>query len=138
MEINTDGYQGRVVKSALVESNDPKKPKLTITLEVVVMPIFMVTPQNNLVINTTVGKPVAVTVELTNQLSDPVEITEAGNPFGDQAEVILKTIEAGRKYTVTLNAKAEAKFRWSGRVHLTLKGAPAPVYSMPAYLGITE
>ena len=138
MEIHTDNYHGRVTKSALVETNDPNKTRLTIYLEATVTAIFSASPEANLIINTKVGQPASVKVQLVNQLPDPVEITGANNPFGDKAEIKLETIEAGRKYAVTMSTKALEKFRWTGRVNLNLKGAPAPVYSMPAYLAITE
>ena len=121
-----------------METNDPQKPKLTIYMSLVISTVFTVAPQENLVVNTKVGTPAQVTVELTNQFSEPVDITGINNPFGDHANVIIETIEAGQKYSVTLTTKAIDKFRWSGRVNLNLKGAPVPVFSLPAFLEIKE
>lgn len=124
LETKTDTYQGRIKKTARVESNDPDRPTLTIALKAEVMPIFKVKPFNQVVISTPVGKPVSQKMTLTFSLEEPVELTGLSHQLGDLIQTELTTIEAGRVYEITVSADARQERRAKGSIRLDLRNAP--------------
>ncbi|MBW2617412.1 MAG: hypothetical protein JRC92_00870 [Deltaproteobacteria bacterium] len=124
LETKTDTYQGQIKKTARVESNDPDRPALTITLKALVMPIFKVEPFKQIVLSTPVGKPVSQKVTLTFSLEEPVEITGLSHQVGDLIQTELTTIEAGRVYEITVSTDARQEKRAKGSIRLEFRNAP--------------
>ncbi len=121
-----------------METDDPARSRERIRLEVVVTPIFSISGDGRLKIMTTVGRPSSLTVDLTSNLTEPVEVTDFSHSFGEKADVKLDTLEPGRRYKVTLTANALERVKWAGRVSLHLKNAPVPTFTMRAFVQVRD
>lgn len=122
-------------KTATVDSNDPKNPRINLVLNVDVIKIFKGKPFDRLFISTPVGKPVVQTITLTNVLNDPIEITGLDMKVPD-LDVSYQEIEKGKVYQITLKTKAEATVRRYALAKLALKGAPVEAVDLPVYLNV--
>lgn len=122
--MDTKTYQGRIKKTARVETNDPDRPVLKIALSAEVEPLFKAEPFDQIVLSTPVGKPVSQKVRLTFSLEEPVEITGLSHDLGDLIQAELTTIEAGRVYEITVSADARQEKRAKGSLSLNLRNAP--------------
>jgi len=139
LTVNTRGYQGRVEKSAAVVSNDPGRTRISITLSVLVTPLFARPPGEDLMIHTVLNKPKELTVNLTSNYSKPIEVVGVKHTFGPQAEASFKPVEPGLKYQVTLKATAAQVFKAGGRVILELApGSPVEAFLLPAYIDVKQ
>lgn len=124
-------------KTATVDSNDPKNPRINLVLNVDVIKIFKGKPFDRLFISTPVGKPVVQTITLTNVLNDSIEITGLDVNVSD-LDISYREIEKGKVYEVTLKTKAEATVRRYAAAKLVLKGGPVEAVDLPVYLNVWE
>jgi hypothetical protein len=138
LEFNSVGYAGLTAKSALVQTNDPAHAREVISLSAEIVPVFSLNSNMSLILKTSVGQPVSAEAVLSSNASGPVRIKGMGHTFGDKATVKLETIEPGKKYKVILTANADKPAQESGRVFLDIEGAPAPKFSLGAYLEVKK
>ena len=136
--MHTNGYSGPIAKSALVKTNDPERSKTIIDLKLKVIPIFSRPQEQDLVVRTTLGRPVSVSTVITRNVPGNVRIIRIDHSFGTNAEAKVETIDPGKKYRVTLSATARQRVKWGGRVVLDLEGAPVPVFSIPAFVEVGD
>lgn len=137
LEVKTVGYRDRVRKSAMVVTNDPDRAQFSIGLEATVIPVFSVGPQNRFHVITPLGQPAGQTVNLTSNISDPVEIGKVIHNLGNAAEFKIEPIQPGRVYSLTMTATAREAGKRGGFVHLELKGAPVASLDLSALVEIT-
>lgn len=125
IKFNTSGYKGRIRKSVLVETNDPKKARFDLIMRVDVSPIFQIKPWARVALSTSLGKPAKQILTLTNRLEKPVELT--GLDLGilkGFIEAELITVEKGRAYELVVKTKAEVPLTKNGYLKLTMSGVP--------------
>jgi hypothetical protein len=117
LTLNTAGYQGKVQKSAVVYSNDPDQPQLTL----------LVTGQ---VVSSVVVDPPAVLLEglssediqqtVTIRATDPQALTLGPGKATDADKIAyeLKTIEDGRAYQLVIRNISKQPDRYAGFITL--------------------
>ena len=77
-------------------------------------------------------------VELTSNLTEPIELAGLGHSFGNDAVVMIEPVEAGRKYRLTLKALATKDMFAGGRITLDLKGAPVENFILTGFIEVRD
>ena len=125
LKFNTAGYKGRVRKSAVVQTNDPAKSRFDVVLRVDVKPIFLIKPWARVALSTSVGKPTKQVLTLTNQLEQPVELTDLDiGKLQGFISAQLVTVEKGRAYELVVQTDAAVPLTRHGYVKMNMSGVP--------------
>jgi hypothetical protein len=118
LKVETKGLQGKMSKTALVTSNDPKKPTVTIVMKGKVwVPIHLRPTYARL--TGIVGDTIKTVVYLRGEKEDPLVIKIASVSIPDKVAVELNELEKGRKYHLKIRNKVEKAMSYRGQVTLT-------------------
>jgi hypothetical protein len=118
LEIRTKGFQGEVHKSARVSSNDPKNPKVNISLTGKVWTPIIVKPRY-VRLRGTEDDEVRGVVRLQGDKKEPLIAKVASVSLPDKVEVKLREMEKGRAYELEVKNKVKGETRYTGDVKLT-------------------
>jgi hypothetical protein len=125
LEVKTAKYQGKIVKTAKVFSNDPGQPTATIGLTgnvwvpVTIAPAFAQ-------LNGVVGDAVENVVHLEGQKKEPLVVKLVSVSIPDKVGVELKELEKGRRYELKVMNKVEGEATYTGEVKLTSSYSERP------------
>jgi hypothetical protein len=118
LEVKTAKYQGKILKSAKVFSNDPKQPRVTIGLTGNVWAPVRINPQYAW-LNGIVGDTVENVVRLRGQKKASLIVRLASVSIPDKVDVELKEVEKGRGYELKIRNKVQGEAKYAGEVKLT-------------------
>jgi hypothetical protein len=107
---NTKKNKEQVSQTITLETNDPERPRVTIQVRGVVKRMYEVKPDDRITfIRVERDSVVTESVELHNNMDDPVEL--ALQPFDEPQpfEVELEALEAGRSYKLSARTKPPLK-----------------------------
>lgn len=122
----------------MVQTNDPRQEKTVISLTITVDPVFSTSGEEELRIETRLGASADASTVIAARLPHPVKIRSVGHSFGNHAGVRLESIEPGNRWRVILTANAKAKMSLRGRVIIELRDASPAVFTLPAFIQVTE
>ncbi len=124
------GQKSKTVKSVYVESDDPAKPRLALTLKADVRQTITTDPAMIHFKRLDRTQPTTLNVTLTNHLDQPMSLS---NPASTSPQVSVKIteIEKGKTARVALTAKPPfSGDTLHGRVSLKTGLKPLPTYTM--------
>jgi len=118
MEVPTKRYQGKLHKTASVFSNDPKNPRVTISLKGSIWAPITVTPRY-VRLNGIEDEGIEQIVSLQGKKKEPLIAKLASVSIPDKVDVELEETEKGRTYQLRVKNKVKGEARYEGNVRLT-------------------
>ncbi len=118
IEVKTDQYRDKILRSAKVFSNDPEQPRVTIALTGNVWAPVRIVPQR-VQLNGIVGDTVEHVVRLQGQKKEPLVVKLSSVSIPDKVQVDLKEVEKGRRYELYVKNAVQGETRYTGKVKLT-------------------
>jgi len=118
LKVNTNGYQGKIIKSARVYTNDPVKRMTVLSLSAVIkVPIYL-SSRYVYFYGVEGDRPQRRVVDIIAKENQPLELTPEQYTLGDKITYDLKELEKGKKFRVTFTNKAMAAGAYYGYLRL--------------------
>lgn len=116
LSIHLAGYRGKVSKSAVVYSNDPQNPRVSISVTAKVVPFVDIRPSDTVVFRgpAAVLKPHEVEVESSKT---PMRILRVESDLEKEVGVKVETLVEGTRYRVVITNRVE-QGEYSGTIRL--------------------
>jgi hypothetical protein len=122
LEVDTTYAADRVREYVYVWTNDPSQPKVRLTMETDVIPVFNVKPKGWFSFKTSRGNPASQILFLIPQ-EDGVAIEHYFHNLGNEANVFLSGPDEKKQYTLTLDTQATRPGQFIGWIRLTLRNS---------------
>jgi hypothetical protein len=106
LQVNTNGMQGRLTKSALVTTNDPRQSSTKLYLSINVRAYILVEPGPKIMLRGIVGDNIRTVVHIRSSEEQPFEITEIETNLGSVIDYKLSRKDDSNEYTLELVSKA--------------------------------
>jgi hypothetical protein len=116
LKVDLGGYQGKVVKSASVVSNDPLNSRTTLTLQGTVKNLIEVRPANSVVFRGMADQQTEKPIDIIGA-SQSFHITKAESNLEDKVAYRLETVEEGKQYRLKISNRLK-QGSYSGFVKL--------------------
>jgi hypothetical protein len=138
LTVKTADLHGLVQKTATVQSNDPAKPMMTLTLKATIKQLIDIQPSPFINIRVSKGEPVQGTVTLVNNGNSPLKILDvkSANP---EFTTKVKALEQGKRYELQakLNSKTPtAPARFNTTLTVTTNNEKQPELHIPVMAAI--
>ena len=118
MKLSTEGYQGRLRKSATVYSNDPQNPQIQLIIQAQIKTPISFQPMG-VMLSGFVGDDIRQIVTITGHKDQPLTLAFSKLSLPEKVAYELKTLEEGKVYRVVLRNISAREDRYSG--YLILK-----------------
>jgi len=99
IKVHTDGYEGPVHKSALVNSNDPENGAIHIGIKAFVKVAVLINPRY-VSLNGKDGESITGIVEIKAGLDKPLKLTPAAFNLEGKLTYRIEEVEKGRKFKI--------------------------------------
>lgn len=120
MQVNLRGYRGNVKKVAAVRCNDPKTPRISLTLQANVRTLIDVRPKDIVTFRGVANQIGERTVELVG-ISQSFHIVKIDTNLEGKIAFQLETVEDGKHYRLRLtNLLKQGNFGGFLRLHTDL------------------
>jgi hypothetical protein len=106
LKVDLKGYQGKVVKSASVTSNDSRNPRLTLTVNLTVKALIEVRPTNSVFFRGLADQQTERAIDLVAS-SQPFHITRTESNLGDKIAHQVETVEEGKLYRLKISNRLQ-------------------------------
>jgi len=133
LTLNTTGYQGNVKKTAVVYSNDPDQPQVTVVVSGRVTPSVAVDPPAVL-LEGWVSEDIRRTVTIRANAPQALTLEPAQGTDAEKVAYELKTIENGRVYQLIIHNISKKRDRYAGLITLKTNYAHKPELKI-GYMG---
>ncbi len=118
LEVRTEGYQGKMHKTARVFSNDPEHPQVTIGLKGEIWSPIDVTPLY-VRLRGMQDDEVETVVHVQAKKKEPLIAKLASVSIPDRVEVTFQETEKGRTYQLKVKNTVKGEARYRGNLKLT-------------------
>lgn len=138
--MDTIGYGGsRLTKNAVVHTDDPDKPRLTLVLTGPVAEFAVIIPKR-VVLRGTAGKPLKGVVTIVSKDAYPFKITAAKARYGNNIHFEYKEIQhsESKGYLLTVENLMAHKGRYADTVVLKTDSPIRPEISIQVFADIAE
>jgi len=99
LKVNTKGYQGKIIKTARVYSNDPANRSTTLTISAFIdVPIYLSSKYVYLCV--VEGQKQARVVDIIAKQKRPLELTPEQYTLGGKVSYIIRELEKGKKFRI--------------------------------------
>jgi hypothetical protein len=117
--IDTNELSGPVKKEVYIESNDPQRNELTITLNAFIRPVIEVEPRYISFVYSQLGEVVLKTVYLTNRTKVPMTISSISIPDSEvSADVNQKVLFPDNAVELTVKFTPKTERKYLGQISL--------------------
>jgi hypothetical protein len=117
LTLKTAGFQGNLQKTAVVQTNDPKNPRITLSLSATVSVAIDIQPQGVLMEGSASDELVqAVTIRAMEP--QPLVLRLANITHPEKIACELRTVEEGRVYEVFVRTLKQQRGRYAGQITL--------------------
>ncbi len=130
LQLNTKGYQGNITKTAVVDSNDPKRPSMTISVRVFVKVAINVSPRY-ITLTGPAGQNVTSLVEIRAEKDKPLTIEADDFSLGGKVAYSIEEIEKGRVFHIRFAGVLQAGQNFSGHLRLKTNYEEKPEITIP-------
>ena len=118
LKVNTRGYNGNIVKGALVRTNDPAQQAVNIAVRANVLPYILVEPGGAILLSGIAGDDVRQTVQIRPGDDFPLEIQQVNSELGSQIDYKLTKEKDKDGYELVVNVNGGEPRRMSGKLYL--------------------
>ncbi|MFZ5584703.1 MAG: DUF1573 domain-containing protein [Thermodesulfobacteriota bacterium] len=123
LELDTSGITGAFRKTAVVASNDPTNPFVTLVMIGETSSRVKVEKGRRLDLAGCLGGNVSVSTDLSEPEGRPLIIAGVENPMSEYLDAALSRQADGRRYTLTITSKAKEPMEYAGPIYLVVPGA---------------
>lgn len=125
LTLDTKGITGAFRKTAVVATNDASKPFITLVMMGETKSRVEIEGQKGrrLEVIGCLGEKISTTVTLKNPENKPLMIAAVENPMKQYLDAKLKALPGGKKYQLTLTAKAKEAMEFAGPIFLVVPGS---------------
>ncbi len=117
LTLKTAGFQGSLRKTAAVQTNDPKNPRITLSLSATVSVAVEVQPRGVLM-EGSVSDELVQTVTIRAKEPQPLVLRPTQVTHPDKVAYELKTVEEGRVYELVIRNLNKQRGRYAGQITL--------------------
>ena len=117
LTLNTAGFQGDLQKTAVVQTNDPKNPRITLSLSASVSLAVEIQPMAVLMEGSATDELVR-TVTIRAREPQPLVLRPVQATHPDKIAYELKTVEEGRVYELVIRNLSRQRDRYAGQITL--------------------
>lgn len=128
LEVNSSHFQGRIYKTAVVVSNDPQKPRITLSLKGTIKSIINLKPSRVVSFRGQAGHIAPQTIDITSD-AGPFHIEKLKSNLDQDITYQLKTIQDGHHYQLTVTNKAGVG-NYGGAIQMATDMAKKPEISV--------
>ena len=136
LTVKTEGYQGRVTKSALVRSNDPRQQSLSLSLAADIRTYIVVEPVPRAVLQGVVGDDIRQVLQIRAGDGYPLEIRETSTNIGQWLDYKLVSKGGNHQYDLELRSKAQVQASAGGYIRLVTNHPKKPEVTIPVQLRV--
>jgi hypothetical protein len=136
LTIKTEGYQGRVTKSALVKSNDPRQQSLSIFLSAQIRSYIVVEPALRALLQGVVGDEIRQVLQIRAGDGYPLQIRETSTNIGQWLDYRLVSKGDNSQYDLELQSKAQGQASVGGYIRLVTNHPKKPEVTIPVQLRV--
>jgi len=122
MDLDTEGITGAFRKTAVVSTNDPSNPYVTLVMMGETMSRIVVDKGRRIDLVGCADQGVATTATLSDPDKKPFLIAGVENNMSDYLEAKLEPMPGGRQYKLHLRAKTKEPMQFAGPVYLLVPG----------------
>lgn len=124
MKLKLDGFQGYVKKTAVVQSDSPDNPRITLVLHGNVKPLIEVRPEKTVYFQGMADQFDEKTIDILSDLS-PFHIQKMTDTLSEKAACRLETVEDGKHYRLRIsNLAKQGSYRGVVTLHTDLAAKP--------------
>ncbi len=130
LKVNTRGYQGKIIKSARVYTNDPAKRMAVLSLSAVVkVPIYL--SPRYVYFYGMEGQKQRRVVDIIAKNNKPLELTPEQYTLGERVSYQLSELQKGRKFRLTFTSESTAPGAFYGYLRLKTNYKEKPEITIP-------
>lgn len=125
LTLDTKGITGAFRKTAVVATNDTSKPFITLVMMGETKSRVEIEGKTGrrLEVIGCLGEKISTTVTLKSPEDKPLMIAAVENPMKQYLDAKLKALPGGKKYELTLTAKAKEAMEFAGPIFLVVPGS---------------
>lgn len=135
--IDTKGYQGSILKTAAVHTNDPRMSRFTLNLKAFVQVPVSVSPRYAL-LKGDADRVVSTTVEIAAGLEKPLFIEAEKSKLEGRIAYEIEEMETGRAYVIRFTSIPGEPGRFSGYLNLKTNYEERPMVNIPIRAYFTQ
>lgn len=122
LELDTTGLRGSFHKTAVVATNDPSMPFVTLVIYGHTRSRIMIDKGRRIKLSGCLGTDISTTATLTDPRGKKFFIAGVENPMRDYLDAKLKRMPGGKSFVLTLRSKAKEAIDFAGPVYLRVAG----------------
>ncbi len=131
LQIDTKNKKGRLNQSAIIFSNDPRKPKTTISISgIIIRQYISVEPSAGLLFKGYTGDKISEKVTISSLEKKPFKITDITSTIEDKIKYTLKTLEKGKVYGLEVKTRSGMTESFHGEMMLKTNSKKIPAFSI--------
>ncbi len=115
VQLHTKGYQGNLRKRVHLMTNDPNQERIHLEVRAFVAAPIVLQPRLA-VLRGDPSRDIQTEVRIENHTSNDLQLTPAGNSCPEKVQFELKTLKAGKTYTLVLYNTMQGPGRYSGSI----------------------
>jgi hypothetical protein len=124
LNLDTSGISGSFRKTAVVNTNDPANPFITLVMTGETASKIKVEKGRRLDLVGCLGQDASVTTMLTSVDGQPLIVAGVENPMPEYLSTELTPQPGGRAYKLTVRSKVKEPMEFNGPISLVVPGAP--------------
>ncbi|HYA02810.1 MAG TPA: hypothetical protein VEI04_06825 [Syntrophobacteria bacterium] len=136
LTVKTEGYQGRVNKTALVKSNDPRHESLSLSLSADIRAYVVVEPARMAVLQGVVGDDIRQVLRIRAGDGYPLELREPSSNMDQWLDYKLLTKEGSHLYDLEVRSKSQTQTTVGGYIRLVTNHPKTPELTVPVQLRV--
>jgi hypothetical protein len=136
LTVKTEGYQGRVTKSAFVRSNDPHQQRLSLSISAEIRTYIVVEPAPRAVLQGVVGDDIRQVLQIRAGDGYPLQIRETSTNLSQWLDYKLVSKGGDHRYDLELQNKAQTQASAGGYIRLVTNHPKKPEVTIPVQLRV--
>ena len=136
LQVNTNGLQGRLTKSARMTTNDPRQSSTKLYLSINVRAHILVEPGPKILLQGIVGDDIQRVVHIHSAENEPFEITRINTNLRSVIDYKLSRKDDGREYDLQVISRASDQKSASGFLTLYTNHPKKQVVKLSVYLRV--
>lgn len=136
LTVKTEGYQGRVNKTALVKSNDPRRQSLSLSLSAEIRSHIVVEPTRVALLQGVVGDDIRQVLRIRAGDGYPLEISKLSSNMDQWLDYKLAAEKGGHVYDLEVRSKSKVQTTAGGYMLLVTNHPKKPELTLPVQLRV--
>lgn len=134
LQVDTTGFQDKITKNALVQTNDPDNPSTEIFISVTVRPHILVKPGRRIALRGVAGEDIRQVLQIHANDDHPLEILDIETDLQEWLECKLHPKQSGRDYELEVIYRSAAPTSRPGEVRLLTNHPQTKELKLPVFL----